>query len=111
MKTEKVPIDDSIEIIGDDVGKMLFWCYFFGRLYVFFFFNSELVSSGPTATSSTDNNKEIDHNKTIVDLTCSDSDDDEPLAKRRMVNPKPDSTIKFSGWSLLDVFLVGEEGN
>lgn len=27
--------------------------------------------------------------KEVVDLTLSDSDDDEPLAKRRAVNPKP----------------------
>jgi hypothetical protein len=75
-KSEKVPIDDSIEIIGDDV---------------------ELVSSGITATSSTDKAKDEKPKDKVVDLTCSDSDDDEPLAKRRVVNPKPDSTIKFSG--------------
>jgi hypothetical protein len=74
-KSEKVPIDDSIEIIGDDV---------------------ELVSSGITATSSTDKAKDEKPKDKVVDLTCSDSDDDEPWAKRRVVNPKPDSTIKFS---------------
>ncbi|XP_019866562.1 E3 SUMO-protein ligase PIAS2 isoform X2 [Aethina tumida] len=80
-------IDDSIEIITDDV---------------------EIVSTN--ASSSTDKVKkeEPSDNKTIslvddknskkdvVDLTLSDSDDDEPLAKRRVPNPKPDSTIKFS---------------
>lgn len=44
-------------------------------------------------------------NKSVVDLTVSDSDDDEPLAKRRPpANPKPDSTIKFSG--MLEQYLV-----
>ncbi|XP_044263413.1 E3 SUMO-protein ligase PIAS2 [Tribolium madens] len=71
-KSERVPIDDSIEIIGDDI---------------------ELVT---TATSSTDKTKDEKTKEKIVDLTCSDSDDDEPLAKRRVLNPKPDSTIKFS---------------
>lgn len=44
--------------------------------------------------------------KSVVDLTVSDSDDDdEPLAKRRApANPKPDSTIKFSG--MLEQYLV-----
>lgn len=69
----------------------------------------EIVSTN--ASSSTDKVKkeEPSDNKTIslvddksskkdiVDLTLSDSDDDEPLAKRRVPNPKPDSTIKFSG--------------
>lgn len=76
-KAEKVALEDSIEIISDDV---------------------EVVSgsSAPAATSSTDKSK--DSKKEVVDLTLSDSDDDEPLAKRRSVaNPKPDSTIKFSG--------------
>jgi hypothetical protein len=58
---------------------------------------AELVSSGITATSSTDKAKDEKPKDKVVDLTCSDSDDDEPLAKRRVVNPKPDSTIKFSG--------------
>lgn len=79
IKTEKVPVDDSlIEIISDDV---------------------EVVSSG-NATSSTDKPKsDSKKERDIVDLTLSDSDDDEPLAKRRNIstNPKPDSTIKFSG--------------
>lgn len=81
-KAEKVALEDSIEIISDDV---------------------EVVSgsSVPAATSSTDkekNEKEKVKEKEVVDLTLSDSDDDEPLAKRRNVgNPKPDSTIKFSG--------------
>lgn len=79
-KSEKVPIDDSIEIISDDVE----------------------VVGGTTApaSSTTDKPKEENKNKhkEIVDLTLSESDDDEPLAKRRQVgNPKPDSTIKFSG--------------
>lgn len=45
-------------------------------------------------------------NKSVVDLTVSDSDeDDEPLAKRRaLTNPKPDSTIKLSG--MLEQYLV-----
>lgn len=81
-KAEKVALEDSIEIISDDV---------------------EVVSgsSVPAATSSTDKEKtekEKCKEKEVVDLTLSDSDDDEPLAKRRnLSNPKPDSTIKFSG--------------
>ncbi|KAJ3659980.1 hypothetical protein Zmor_011640 [Zophobas morio] len=61
-----------------------------------FGFLLKVVSSGTTATSSTDKTKEEKSKEKVVDLTCSDSDDDEPLAKRRVVNPKPDSTIKFS---------------
>lgn len=60
-----------------------------------------MVSSGTTATSSSDKRDDKFKDK-VVDLTCSDSDDDEPLAKRRVVNPKPDSTIKFSGNDLVD---------
>ncbi|KAJ8924331.1 hypothetical protein NQ315_007127, partial [Exocentrus adspersus] len=77
VKVEKptvIGIDDSIEIIGDDV---------------------EIVVNNP-ATSSTDKPKQdekpVEKKKEVVDLTLSDSDDDEPLAKRRAVNPKPDST-------------------
>ncbi|XP_018575929.1 E3 SUMO-protein ligase PIAS2 [Anoplophora glabripennis] len=77
VKIEKptvIGIDDSIEIIGDDV---------------------EIVVNN-TATSSTDKPKQEEKTpekkKDVVDLTLSDSDDDEPLAKRRAVNPKPDST-------------------
>lgn len=81
LKAEKLPMDDSIEIISDDV---------------------EVVggTSAP-ASSTTDKPKEDggkSKQKEVVDLTLSESDDDEPLAKRRQVsNPKPDSTIKFSG--------------
>lgn len=80
-KTEKVPIDDSIEIISDDV---------------------EVVGGTTAPASSTTDNKPKEDGKhkqkEIVDLTLSESDDDEPLAKRRQIsNPKPDSTIKFSG--------------
>ncbi|KAF2896135.1 hypothetical protein ILUMI_10048 [Ignelater luminosus] len=85
-RVEKVP-DDSIEIISDDI---------------------EVVSSATTnnnqvESSSTEKPKEDStaaapaKEKDVVDLTISDSDDDEPLAKRRALNPKPDSTIKFSG--------------
>ncbi|XP_031337137.1 E3 SUMO-protein ligase PIAS4 isoform X2 [Photinus pyralis] len=83
-RVEKVT-DDSIEIIADDV---------------------EVVSSvtNPVESSSTNNNTEKPKDETaapkpnevLVDLTCSDSEDDEPLAKRRALNPKPDSTNKFS---------------
>ncbi|XP_044744870.1 E3 SUMO-protein ligase PIAS2 isoform X2 [Coccinella septempunctata] len=78
QKIDKTPdVDVSIEIINDDV---------------------EYVSSNVTTTSSTEPVKELkeEPKKDVVDLTLSDSDDDEPLAKRRAVNPKPDSTIKFS---------------
>lgn len=80
-KTEKVPIDDSIEIISDDV---------------------EVVGGTTAPASSTTDSKPKEDGKSkqkdVVDLTLSESDDDEPLAKRRQVsNPKPDSTIKFSG--------------
>lgn len=81
-KTEKVPIDDSIEIISDDI---------------------EVVGGTTAPASSTTDNKSKEENKItkqkdVVDLTLSESDDDEPLAKRRQItNPKPDSTIKFSG--------------
>ncbi|KAJ8962688.1 hypothetical protein NQ318_001085 [Aromia moschata] len=75
VKVEKpttvIGIDDSIEIIGDDV---------------------EIIVNN-TATSSTDKPKEeekpAEKKKDVVDLTLSDSDDDEPLAKRRAPNPKP----------------------
>ncbi|XP_018330903.1 E3 SUMO-protein ligase PIAS2 [Agrilus planipennis] len=87
QKVNKIP-DDSIEIIGDDV--------------------EVVISSGDTGTSNGPTNNQIECTSTdkakeetpkkndVVDLTVSDSDDDEPLAKRRAVNPKPDSTIKFS---------------
>lgn len=80
-KAEKVPIDDSIEIISDDV---------------------EVVGGTTAPASSTTDNKPKEDGKgkqkEVVDLTLSESDDDEPLAKRRQIsNPKPDSTIKFSG--------------
>ncbi|KAI4467888.1 zinc finger miz domain-containing protein [Holotrichia oblita] len=77
-KVEKTA-DDSIEIISDDV----------------------VVALGQSATSTTDKENSTEEcskkEKSVVDLTISDSDDDEPLAKRRATNPKPDSTIKFSG--------------
>lgn len=73
--TTSIAIDDSIEIIEDNV---------------------EIVNTNNTATSSTDTApKEPEKKKEVVDLTLSDSDDDEPLAKRRPP-PKPDSTIKFN---------------
>lgn len=81
-KTEKVPVDDSIEIISDDI---------------------EVVGGTTAPASSTTDNKPKEDakpikQKEVVDLTLSESDDDEPLAKRRQIsNPKPDSTIKFSG--------------
>lgn len=105
-KLEKVPLDDSIEIISDDI---------------------EVISGGDTtATSSTDKVKEDEtpaaaapaklKEKDVVDLTLSDSDDDEPLAKRRqLANPKPDSTIKFSGeffmFCRMFVFFLFEAGH
>nr|CAI5835541.1 unnamed protein product [Callosobruchus analis] len=75
-KTTSISLDDSVvEIIGDDV---------------------EIVNpsnGNNTATSTTDKTKEAQPKKAdTVDLTLSDSDDDEPLAKRRALNPKPDST-------------------
>ncbi|KAL3285902.1 hypothetical protein HHI36_000421 [Cryptolaemus montrouzieri] len=81
-KSQKVDntadVDISIEIINDDV---------------------EYVSSNVTTTSTAEPPKEKKEElpkKDVVDLTLSESDDDEPLAKRRAINPKPDSTIKFS---------------
>lgn len=75
LTTTSIAIDDSIEIIEDNV---------------------EIVATNTTtATSSTDPPKEPEKKKEVVDLTISDSDDDEPLAKRRPP-PKPDSTIKFN---------------
>lgn len=51
---------------------------------------SEIVTPANTATSTTDKPKdEKKPNESTVDLTLSDSDDDEPLAKRRAINPKP----------------------
>ncbi|KAK5648410.1 hypothetical protein RI129_003309 [Pyrocoelia pectoralis] len=79
-RVEKVT-DDSIEIITDDV---------------------EVVSSVSNPVESSSNNEKSKEetapkeNEIMVDLTASDSEDDEPLAKRRALNPKPDSTIKFS---------------
>ncbi|CAH1962095.1 unnamed protein product [Acanthoscelides obtectus] len=75
-KTTSINLDDSVvEIIGDDV---------------------EIVNpsnGNNTATSTTDKTKDAEPKKAdTVDLTLSDSDDDEPLAKRRALNPKPDST-------------------
>lgn len=74
--TTSISIDDSIEIIEDNV---------------------EIVSTNSAATSSTDKlAAEPEKKKEVVDLTLSESDDDEPLAKRRPP-PKPDSTInKFN---------------
>ncbi|KAK9875244.1 hypothetical protein WA026_007638 [Henosepilachna vigintioctopunctata] len=76
-KDKAADLDVSIEIINDDV---------------------EYVSSNVTTTSVTEPAKEKkdEPKKDVVDLTLSDSEDDEPLAKRRALNPKPDSTIKFS---------------
>ncbi|CAH1098553.1 unnamed protein product [Psylliodes chrysocephalus] len=86
-KVEKAPvaaiaIDDSIEIIGDDV---------------------EIVSSNVTASSTTDKSAAADGAKSdetprkqVVDLTISDSDDDEPAAKIRAIAPIPDSTSASS---------------
>ncbi|XP_060536141.1 E3 SUMO-protein ligase PIAS2 isoform X2 [Cylas formicarius] len=68
-----ISIDDSIEIIEDNI---------------------EIVSSNSTASSTTDKPKLPEKKREVVDLTLSDSDDDEPLAKRKPP-PKPDSTIKF----------------
>ncbi|KAG5876389.1 hypothetical protein JTB14_005017 [Gonioctena quinquepunctata] len=76
-KPTVIGIDDSIEIIGDDI---------------------EIVSNTASAISSSEKTKEPtqdplkveERKKDVVDLTISDSDDDEPLAKRRAVNPKPD---------------------
>lgn len=55
------------------------------------------MTSNNTASSSTDKKNGDAKNATVVDLTLSDSDDDQPLAKRRAVNQTPDSTIKFPG--------------
>ncbi|KAJ8977311.1 hypothetical protein NQ317_009329 [Molorchus minor] len=78
VKLEKpttVNVDDSIEIIGDDV---------------------EIIVNN-TASSSTDKPKDeekpTEKKKDVVDLTLSDSDDDEPLAKRKALNPKPEGEI------------------
>nr|XP_023024642.1 E3 SUMO-protein ligase PIAS3 [Leptinotarsa decemlineata] len=78
-KPTVIGIDDSIEIIGDDV---------------------EIVTNSATSSLVAEKPKEAEKEapkpeekkKDIVDLTISDSDDDEPLAKRRAINPKPDST-------------------
>ncbi|XP_057669109.1 E3 SUMO-protein ligase PIAS3 isoform X2 [Diorhabda carinulata] len=75
-KPTVIGIDDSIEIIGDDI---------------------EIVSSNIAATSSTDKPAEVpkleeSRKKDIVDLTISDSEDEEPAAKVRAIAPKPDST-------------------
>ncbi|CAH1098554.1 unnamed protein product [Psylliodes chrysocephalus] len=83
-KVEKAPvaaiaIDDSIEIIGDDV---------------------EIVSSNVTASSTTDKSAAADGAKSdetprkqVVDLTISDSDDDEPAAKIRAIAPIPGTSL------------------
>lgn len=78
-------LDDSIEIIDDDY----------------------LPSSNATSSSELtklEAKEELKDQeattpimeKSVVDLTISDSDDDEPLAKRRAIMTKPDSTNKFS---------------
>ncbi|KAF5291367.1 hypothetical protein FQA39_LY03518 [Lamprigera yunnana] len=77
-KTEKLA-DESIEIISDDF---------------------EVVSSNDdqVESSTVENTKEdivIQTKDVCVDLT-SDTEVDEPPAKRRALNPKPDSTNKFS---------------
>ncbi|KAF5269801.1 hypothetical protein FQR65_LT05847 [Abscondita terminalis] len=79
-RVEKLP-DESIEIISDE-------------LEVVSSVASKVDSSSngnPTTEEAAPKEKEV-----CVDLTVTDSDDDEPLAKRRALNPKPDSTIKFS---------------
>ncbi|XP_017770658.1 PREDICTED: E3 SUMO-protein ligase PIAS1-like, partial [Nicrophorus vespilloides] len=83
-------LDDSIEIISDDV---------------------EVITPGNATSTTTERTEKTEADaaatsaesapvplkeKSVVDLTLSDSEDDEPLAKRRALNPKPDSTIKFS---------------
>ncbi|CAH0551487.1 unnamed protein product [Brassicogethes aeneus] len=80
VKTQS--IDDSIEIIEDGI---------------------EIVSASSSTLEKLKKEEPVEKKeptelpkKDVVDLTLSDSDDDEPLAKRRAVNPKPDSTIKFS---------------
>lgn len=60
------------------------------------------MTSNNTASSSTDK-KNGESKDAVVDLTLSDSDDDQPLAKRRAVNQTPDSTIKFPGWHLTKI--------
>lgn len=88
VKPEKTPLDVSIEIIGDDIEIV-------GAS------NAKLspTSSTPAPTNdvSSKDDTTITKKKDVVDLTLSDSDDDEPLAKRRAVNPKPDSTNKLTG--------------
>lgn len=58
-------------------------------------FKTEIITPSTTQTTpSLDIKTKVEEKppekkKEVVDLTISDSDDDEPLAKRRAVNPKP----------------------
>ncbi|XP_050294475.1 E3 SUMO-protein ligase PIAS2 isoform X2 [Anthonomus grandis grandis] len=71
-----ISIDDSIQIIDDNVE-----------------FVSAVTTSVSTTDSSTKAPGEPVRKRDVVDLTLSDSDDDQPLAKR-CPPPKPDSTNK-----------------
>lgn len=53
-----------------------------------------MSSTTQNSTTTTDvkpktEEKPLEKKKDVVDLTASDSEDEEPLAKRRAVNPKP----------------------
>ncbi|XP_022913975.1 E3 SUMO-protein ligase PIAS2 isoform X2 [Onthophagus taurus] len=82
VKVQK-PTDDSIEIISDDLEVV----------------SSAEVKPTPTTTTTEQGASSVDGNgkaeRSIVDLTISDSDDEEPLAKRTR-SAKPDSTNKLS---------------
>ncbi|KAF5291366.1 hypothetical protein FQA39_LY03517 [Lamprigera yunnana] len=97
-KVEKLG-DDSIEIISDDLDIV------------------NLETSLPEMVSPVTNDVKSPRQEKAaveeprgygicVDLTTTDSEDDEPLAKRRATNPKPDSTIKF-----LDTTSVSSSSN
>lgn len=47
------------------------------------------MSASPPELKTKLEEKPPEKKKDVVDLTISDSEDDEPLAKRRAVNPKP----------------------
>ncbi|CAG9863162.1 unnamed protein product [Phyllotreta striolata] len=77
-KPASIAIDDSIEIIGDDI---------------------EIVSSNTTtiASSTTDKPPAAETKKRdIVDLTCDSDEEGEPPSKIRAIAPKPDSTSATS---------------
>lgn len=111
-------IDESIEIISDDIGEAFSFVCFRGFVltsFIFFCFAEVVTSSTSVASAEVTKSSEEpkkDKDKSVVDLTISDSeDDDEPLAKRKAVRnvasaPKQEAYKIYSGrWMIFLQFI------